>query len=293
MHLLKMAADQQPLHGKEYDSAGDPRPRKKTCTGFCCCKLLVVIYGFLFLIIGLLLLAIGVWIEDVRKDYESINDALSSPSILAIVVGIFMVITALIGLVGAVKENLVLLKVFLAIIIIVFIFQVIIGIIAFVYREETARVASKQLNFAVEEYHKNNDFKRAVDAVQHKLKCCGLDNQRDWNENDEYSCSSGSPHSCSVPDSCCRDMQVNCGINVRGNLTMAQQTDRIYTEGCSWNFRQWVEERLDILGACALGFAIPQILGIFLVYTYITKVEDRKHLFQYSKYRKRFIPDQS
>lgn len=62
-------------------------------------------------IIGLLLLAIGIWIEDVRKDYASINDALSSPSILAIVVGIFMVITALIGLVGAVKENLVLLKV--------------------------------------------------------------------------------------------------------------------------------------------------------------------------------------
>ena len=62
-------------------------------------------------IIGLILLGIGVLVEGIRKDYTSINDALTSPSILAIVVGIIIIITALCGIIGAVKENLVALKI--------------------------------------------------------------------------------------------------------------------------------------------------------------------------------------
>ena len=49
--------------------------------------------------------------EGVRKDYESINDVLHSPSIMAIIVGIVMIIISLIGLIGALKEHLLLLRI--------------------------------------------------------------------------------------------------------------------------------------------------------------------------------------
>ena len=52
------------------------------------------------------MLALGLWVVIVKRDYDSIHDALTSPSILAIVVGGIMVVTALIGLIGSASSNL-------------------------------------------------------------------------------------------------------------------------------------------------------------------------------------------
>lgn len=280
-----MAQDQQPLN----KSAGEPKPRQKTCTGFCCCKLLVVVYGFLFVIFGLILIGIGAYIETIHQDRNSVNDYVRSPSILAIVVGIFMLIFGFIGIIGAIKENLVLLKIFLAIIIIVFILQVIIGIIAFVYREKAYSEVAKQMKFAIENYQVDRDIRQGIDAVQRTFKCCGIKRASDWEFNEQFKKSSASYYAGSVPDSCCEEEVEGCGLNARKNLTLDAQGKILNMEGCSEKFRVWIEKHLDVVGACALAFAIPQILGIFLVYTYITKVEDRRYLFQYSKYKQRLM----
>jgi hypothetical protein len=42
----------------------------------------------------------------VKRDYDSIHDVLTSPSILAIVVGGIMAMTALVGLIGSAVSNL-------------------------------------------------------------------------------------------------------------------------------------------------------------------------------------------
>ena len=60
---------------------------------------------------GVVLLGVSAWVESVRSDYQTINDALLSPTLLGIIVGILMIITAFCGLIGALRENLVLLKI--------------------------------------------------------------------------------------------------------------------------------------------------------------------------------------
>ena len=70
----------------------------------------VKVIFFLFQLIGVIVLAIAIWIAQLKKDYESINDLLTSPTILAIVAGAFMIIMAFAGLIGALRENLILLK---------------------------------------------------------------------------------------------------------------------------------------------------------------------------------------
>jgi len=57
-------------------------------------------------VIGAILLSIGVWVLIVKRDYESIHDALTSPCLLAIAVGAVMVLTALLGLVAAAASKL-------------------------------------------------------------------------------------------------------------------------------------------------------------------------------------------
>jgi len=243
-----------------------------------------ICYGFFFLIVGLILLGIGVWVEGVRKDYESINDVLHSPSIMAIIVGIVMIIISLIGLIGALKEHLLLLRIFLGVIIIVFILQVVIGVLAFVYKEETLDVVNAQLKGAIRKYHEHDDVQHAIDSIQRKFECCGLRNANQWDFNELYSCNSDNDtYACSVPSSCCKNEKIeDCGMGVRSNTTsVSERVRRIHFNGCTMKFYEWIEDKLDVVGATALGFAILHIVAIFLVYLFICKVEDRIYLFKY------------
>jgi hypothetical protein len=58
-----------------------------------------------------LLLSVGLWVATVKRDFASVNDVLASPAILTMVVGILIVATALIGIIGALREHLVCLRV--------------------------------------------------------------------------------------------------------------------------------------------------------------------------------------
>lgn len=284
-------SDQQPLtkkDKKESKKASEPLPKKRSCNGYCCFKVLVVLYGLLYFLIGVLLLSVGLWIATVKRDASSVNDALAGPAILTIVVGVLIVATALIGIIGALRESLVCLRVFLGIVIIIFILQVVVGILAYIYREETVNMVSDQLNFAVEEYHTDEDLQDAVDWIQQQLRCCGLDGPQTWESNVKYSCGTPDAESaltCSVPDSCCMKVRVDCGFGARRNSLAEMRRRRIYTIGCTELFRGWLAGHLNTIGPIALSFAIIHILGMFVVFWFITKIEDRHNLF---KYRKRY-----
>ena len=57
-------------------------------------------------LIGAILLSLGVWVLLMKRDYESIHDVLTSPSLLAIAVGAVMVLTALLGVIAAAASRL-------------------------------------------------------------------------------------------------------------------------------------------------------------------------------------------
>jgi hypothetical protein len=166
----------------------------------------------------------------------------------------------------------------------VFILQVIIGILAYVYREETIQNFGDRLVFGIRKYNDSAELRKAVDKVQRDGKCCGIDKLDDWESNNIYKCSNlASSLKCGVPDSCCIDEEPGCGSHVRRDANK-----KLNERGCKVTFKAWVERNLDTIGATALAMAIIHILGIFVVYMFITKVEDRIRLF---KYRKRFYDD--
>ena len=141
-----------------------------------------------------------------------------------------------------------------------------IGIIAFVYKEQSLKVANKQLHLALEEYHTNDKIAHGIDTIQEKWSCCGIESPSDWNQNEMYACGAeNSTLKCGVPDSCCRveSMEEGCGLAIRGSsFTETDRKLRIYTVGCTWYFYMWVEGNLDTVGAIALGFAIAHVSGL-------------------------------
>jgi hypothetical protein len=289
-----MASDQQLLqNNSRTDTPGsaraypnyqsqEPLPEQKSCTGYCVYKALSIAYAVFYVIIGVLLLALGIWVLISKRQFDYINDIVSSPAILCIVVGLIVILTALIGCVGAAIDRLWPLRVFLGIIVLVFIIQVVIGILAYVYREKTISSLEGHVTLAVQNYRTDDGMKYAVDQVQRSWKCCGFKNATDWNKNSYYSCDSESKYSCGAPDSCCLEEIADCGLGTRSSKLMSR---RLNQNGCQFSFLAWIEKNLDILGATALGLAIMHILGMFVVYMLITKIEDRIRLF---KYRERY-----
>lgn len=267
----------------------EPMPPQKSCSSYRVFKILSIIYAALFLLIGTIVLIIGCWVFDIKKDYEPIHDALTSPSVLAIAIGAVMIVTAVLGIVAAVASKLWPLRVFLGIVIVVFIVQVVIGIVAFICREQTIQDIDHHLDFAIKKYTQSRQIRFAVNKVQTKFNCCGLNNLTDWNSNPDYSCDGDSVFSCHVPDSCCKEQFDGCGLRVNTDAPLNDLRRRdVYITGCRWQFLGWLENNLDVVGATALSFAILHILGIFIVYMFITKIEDRYRLF---KYRKRYYPN--
>jgi hypothetical protein len=239
-------------------------------------------YVIIFILIGILLTSLAVWILVVRQDFQSINDVVLLPLVLLLIVGIIIITTAILGCIGASCDKLWPLRVFLGIVILVFILQVVIGILAYVYREETIQNFGSRIGFTIPHYGDREDVRKAVDKVQRYWDCCGIEDPSDWNKSPVYQCmNTNAAVPCGVPDSCCVQETKGCGVGMRsGGLTR-----NLNQRGCKLSFQGWVERNLDAIGATALAMAILHILGIFFVYMFITKVEDRIRLF---KYRKRF-----
>ncbi|XP_021353570.1 tetraspanin-33-like [Mizuhopecten yessoensis] len=117
-----------------------------------------------------------------------------------------------------------------------------------------------------------------MDTLQSTFGCCGITSFRDYETNPDFACTSGpSPEACGVPASCCTPQGLNdfgesmCGHGVRLNNTTP--TGRVYVDGCINSFTFLLSSRLDLVGAFALGCAIPQVVGFLLTYYFIRRVE--------------------
>ncbi|KAL8601464.1 hypothetical protein ACOMHN_000406 [Nucella lapillus] len=254
-----------------------------------------------------MVMAIGVLVEMHRQKMQSMNNQLALPVALLILVGLIITLNAICGLIGTLAEHVTLLKVFLVVTIIAFLMQMSVGVLAFIHREDVPEIMEDHLRFAVSTYGEDVSVTRAMNYLQTKYKCClqvlmyvcstsavvcvqykccGLLSYVDYSKhNKDYRCESGKPQACGVPSSCCTTqtgkVQPTCGYGVVGNLTVS---DKVYIVGCINSFMHWLTEHLDLTGAFGLGFAIPQIIGILLVYYFIRRVNDYQRGYRVGQY---------
>ena len=72
----------------------------------------IVCFHYIFIqIIGGTLLALGIYAEIEKRNYEAVTDVFVSPSSLMIAVGAFMFVLGFIGCIGTVRENIILLQI--------------------------------------------------------------------------------------------------------------------------------------------------------------------------------------
>lgn len=254
-------------------------------------KFLVFFFNFVFWCTGNIFIVVGAWAfaekhkyheydsgssDDKSPKYLEAFDVAFDLTILIIFLGCIIFIIAFTGCVGALRENVCLLKIFCCMLGALFLVEVLFAILAFVFSKE---IKSKVTNVLQVEgllrYRDDDDLRNLFDWTQKTFKCCGAGDNgyKDWSYNPYFNCSDDNPsmERCSVPYSCCiqpkgiEETFINtmCGYKMQ-ELTVPNAESFIYTSGCLPEVLSIAQQNLYVVGGVALGVALLQILGMFL-----------------------------
>ncbi|GAB5578436.1 tetraspanin-15 isoform X2 [Prionailurus iriomotensis] len=263
-------------------------------------KFSLVIYSTVFWLIGGLILSVGIYAEVERQKYKTLESAFLAPAIILILLGVIMFIVSFIGVLASLRDNLCLLQatlccewekpysngskqtpkmlVFMYILGICLIIELIGGVVALIFRNQTIDFLNDNIRRGIENYYDDLDFKNIMDFVQKEFKCCGGEDYRDWSKNQYHACDAPGPLACGVPYTCCvrnttEVVNTMCGYRTIDKERLSVQ-DVIYVRGCTNAVIIWFMDNYTIMAGLLLGILLPQFLGVLLTVLYITRVED-------------------
>ncbi|XP_010587492.1 tetraspanin-15 isoform X3 [Loxodonta africana] len=202
-------------------------------------KFSLIIYSTVFWLIGALVLSVGIYAEVERQKYKTLESAFLAPAIILILLGVVMFIVSFIGVLASLRDNLCLLQSFMYILGICLIMELIGGVVALIFRNQTIDFLNDNIRRGIENYYDDLDFKNIMDFVQKQFKCCGGEDYRDWSKNQYHDCNAPGPLACGVPYTCC--------------------------------FRNTTEVVNTMCGYKTIN---EEFLGVLLTLLYITRVED-------------------
>ncbi|XP_025140444.1 tetraspanin-15 isoform X3 [Bos mutus] len=202
-------------------------------------KFSLVIYSTVFWLIGGLVLSVGIYAEVERQKYKTLESAFLAPAIILILLGVVMFIVSFIGVLASLRDNLCLLQAFMYILGICLIIELIGGVVALIFRNQTIDFLNDNIRRGIENYYDDLDFKNIMDFVQKETEV----------------------------------VNTMCGYKTIDKERLSVQ-NVIYVRGCTNAVLIWFTDNYTIMAGVLLGILLPQFLGVLLTFLYITRVED-------------------
>ncbi|RXM32630.1 Tetraspanin-15 [Acipenser ruthenus] len=203
-------------------------------------KFTLIVYSTVFWLIGGFILAIGIYAEVERQKYKTLEGAFLAPAILLIVLGIIMFIVSFIGVLSSLRDNLCLLQVFLYTLTICLILELLGGVLALVFKNQTLEFLNNNIRNGIKNYYDDLDFKNIMDFVQRKTNAVA---------------------------------NTMCGYKILDK----ERLDLLYiihVRGCTDAVFIWFLDNYNIMAGILLGILLPQLFGVIITWLYITRVED-------------------
>ncbi|KAG8515721.1 CD151 antigen [Galemys pyrenaicus] len=207
---------------------------------------------------GLAVMAVGVWTLALKSDYISLlaSGTYLATAYLLVVAGIVVMVTGVLGCCATFKERRNLLRLYFVLLLLIFLLEIIAGVLAYVYYQQlNAELKENLRDTMTKRYHLrgHEGVTSAVDKLQQEFHCCGSNNSQDWRDS-EWIRSPEADHRV-VPDSCCKTVVVSCG--------QRDHASNIYKVegGCITKLETFIQEHLRIIGAVGLGIACVQVWG--------------------------------
>jgi len=241
----------------------------------CCLKYVIFGFNVIFWLLGLGVLAIGIWAwteKDTFNNLSKLTKIALDPAFIFIWGGAITFVIAFVGCVGALRENTALLAAYAIFLAILLLLEMTCGILGFIFKDWIKEQASSGFQAFIVHYRDDPDQQNLIDWIQEGwLQCCGIDGPQDWDKNVYFNCSSvavGSREACGVPFSCCKPKEEEviknkqCGYDVRKETYKGDLTKTINERGCIEAGEEWLEKNLLLVAGVAVGIAFLQILGI-------------------------------
>ncbi|KAG8126750.1 hypothetical protein E2320_021846 [Naja naja] len=183
-----------------------------------------------------------------------VDSLLADPSVILLAVGTLIFCITFVGCLGALRDLMLMLKMFAWILLIIFILQVVAAVLGFIFSG--------------------------------MFKCCGVHSYKDWSQNIYFDCRDSNPslEHCAVPFSCClqdKEVMLNtmCGYGTQ-NLKGWQAENLVYTEGCLEKIVHWGRSNLLLMAGLAFGLLVLEVviflLAVMLIYQIDFIIQKRK-----------------
>uniref|UniRef100_A0A673UP69 Tetraspanin-10 n=1 Tax=Suricata suricatta TaxID=37032 RepID=A0A673UP69_SURSU len=235
-------------------------PASSLPLGISCLKCLTFLFNFLFSLLGLLALAVGLWGLAVRGSLGSgWGEALPEDPILGLVLGGLAVsAVSLAGCLGALCESAFLLHCFSGGLVAFLLLEAVVGALLVALWGPLQDGLERALRGAITHYQDDPDLHFFIDQVQFGLRCCGASSYRDWTWNLDFNCSSPGGQACSLPASCCvhprgaaASVNKQCGA---GALRLDEDAAGrvVHLQGCGPPLRRWLRRTIRAVGAYAI-----------------------------------------
>ncbi|KAG7492449.1 hypothetical protein MATL_G00014600 [Megalops atlanticus] len=269
---LQTQSTQGEMHYYRYESAEVS----------CCYKYMMFSYNIIFWLAGVAFIGIGFWAwseKGVLLDLTQVTRLHGfDPVWLVLAVGVVAFILGFAGCVGALRENICLLKFFSGLICLILFLELTVAVLAFVFKDQVREWISDFFLVNIKAYRDDIDLQNLMDSLQRLNHCCGAESPDDWNMNVYFNCSKDNPsrERCGVPFSCCisdpADNVVNtqCGYDVRakgGDLSKA-----IFTRGCIKAMEQWLPRNIYIVAGVFIAISLLQMVGLYLARNLVDEI---------------------
>ncbi|MFH4975803.1 hypothetical protein AB6A40_002512 [Gnathostoma spinigerum] len=292
-----------PYHKSAIISGESSKPRQEICAPL---KWLCFALNFFVVLIGVTCLTLGVYlcIKDPRGIHEW-ADIVLNPAIMLIIVGLAVCIVSLLGSMGALRDNVLLLKTFALSVFFCYILIVIGTFLVFIlfYSDTTEGLSAHSiLLYSIKNYHTNRNLADFVDYIQEQMECCGASSAsqgyRDWQLSDQFNCSSYNPYpeKCGVPFSCCRRSVISEAAGSSNPLLPAMrslecwqnaQTKRpqeletaIHVRGCLQPLRALFDKYALHIGAAVAAVIIPVCVSVCLSNILARQIDHQRYLLE-------------
>jgi len=218
--------------------------RLQTVAAMACMKTLLMLFNFVFWLTGIAILAVGIWmVVELYKYMELSTEFSATAPYVPIGTGALIILVGSLACCCTVKGQPVLLYVYGAFLMVIFLLEISAGVSIYAYRDKLLDGFSKGLNQSLANYNTDPEKASDFDLMQSTLHCCGNRTYEDW-----YT----TPNK-KVPQSCCK--QDKCDTAEPG---------AIYEEGCFNKVVNFLNGNIGLVGGSAVGVAFFPLIGVIL-----------------------------
>jgi len=242
----------------------DYEKKNSTCD-IKCLKATLLAFNFIFILGGAVAMAVGLYTVLMKMEYVAILQTSEYMAIifLLIISGALVLLTGVLGCIGAIQKNQKMLTVYFVLLVIIFLAEFVAGIVAYTYRESIETKLTEDLKSHLNKNYNRTNYEsltKATDKMQQTFQCCGVEDYLDWQ--DSYFIKQKNEKELKTPTSCCKTPSDDCSKSDHpSNIYRVLGARKM---GCLTQLIDYFKDHLFILCITGISVALLEILVMVL-----------------------------